>query len=1281
MLSLTRFYLGIILVFSLLQSLHAQIPDSLKQPYWDLVKLNNSRQYQAAILQGKILVTQAPMFPYTYGQLALTFEKAERLEQGQAFFDSLRQQSPDHPYVYYAIAMLEKRQKNFEQAVGNLKVCIKLDPQYASAYMQLAEIYNEQKDLDAAENYFQILMQEEPLNAAIHYGLGCIYTLKKERAKGTEAFARSLEINPELIHAYFLKGRLHSDQKDYQKAFETWDKGKEVAAKWNDVEMQGWMTGNAGKACHDLDQFQKSFTYQDEALKLAREIGDKQQELTHLTNRGSAYKSLGQPNKAIQDFELARTIAKEIDDKISQDTLLMSMSGAYHDISKYKPAIEYAKEALKAAEARGDSLTVASCSQILGSAHRYITHYPEALKYSNRALRIRRMDEDLRGVCNLLNNIGVIYKDMGEIATAIDTFNVALQIARIIPSKSHELQILGSLGYAHSGWSDYTQANYYFQEALSLAGSLDDMLYKGVYLGNIGVIYKKWGNFTQAKDYLGRALKHDLNIKHLPAVVRHYVNLANISEICGDYLKALDLNKKALGISDSIGTRNYSAVILGNMGVVYSKIGDDEQALRYYEKALKLAREIPVKGSIPRILTNIGNIYERMANFPEALEKLNEALQLSREMDDKEGQVQAFISIGVIYERQKNTTKALNTYHEALVLAKKIDNHHLEGELYLNLGNIHSQRNDLSQAKSLFQKALAAGRAMEAFYLMHAPLAGIAAIAEKQKRYDEALKHYGQAIDKIESVRERLKIESYKTQFVEDKLEIYESVITLLIRLGRFEEAYDYLQRFRSRSFLEILSPQRLDFAEGISRRRFARYRFWEQKLREIYDRLGVEYAKGESKRSEKMIAALNDSLQRVQREHEKICDEIRLHHPRAAEAQGLVQPLDLKGVQQKVLQQGQTLVEYFVGPEMVAIYVIQADTFHCEVLKIKRQELEDWIVQLRAPFKQVKEGKIRNLADVPPFDLKLAQQLYEKLFQSLEKYIGPNTQLLIVPDGVLHYLPFEALVTGVENKRHDLKVIFSRFENVHYLVEKYAITYLPAASVAAYEKPDKTSDRRAAGRLLAFGSPDFGRFTDSSAAAILIKASKGLLFAPLSDRDVREVALIMQPADTFFKREATEDRFKQEVKESANIYLSTHAIANESQPMYSLIAFAQDDDPKEDGFLHTYEVFNLKLNADLVTLSACETGLGELSRGEGLIGLTRAFMYAGASSVLVSLWSVDESTAALMKIFYQNLKDGMSKAEALQRAKLKLIRTRENGISFAHPFLWAPFVLVGEGT
>jgi CHAT domain-containing protein len=149
-------------------------------------------------------------------------------------------------------------------------------------------------------------------------------------------------------------------------------------------------------------------------------------------------------------------------------------------------------------------------------------------------------------------------------------------------------------------------------------------------------------------------------------------------------------------------------------------------------------------------------------------------------------------------------------------------------------------------------------------------------------------------------------------------------------------------------------------------------------------------------------------------------------------------------------------------------------------------------------------------------------------------------------------------------------------------------------------------------------------------------------------------------------------------------IHLATHAIVDENQPLYSRIVFAQDDDPNEDGFLQTYEIFDLDLDADLVTLSACETGLGKLSRSEGFVGITRAFMYAGARSLLVSLWSVDESTALLMNEFYKNLKKGQGKSEALRNAKLHVLNSKTTlpggvEVSLAHPFYWAPFVLFGN--
>jgi len=182
---------------------------------------------------------------------------------------------------------------------------------------------------------------------------------------------------------------------------------------------------------------------------------------------------------------------------------------------------------------------------------------------------------------------------------------------------------------------------------------------------------------------------------------------------------------------------------------------------------------------------------------------------------------------------------------------------------------------------------------------------------------------------------------------------------------------------------------------------------------------------------------------------------------------------------------------------------------------------------------------------------------------------------------------------------------------------------------------------------------------------------------------EVRAIAEILKPLLLYISKEAKEESFEEKAGNFSNVHLATHCIFEETQPMYSRIVFAQDDDPAEDGFSHTYEVFNLNLNAELVTLGACETGLGKLSRGEGLIGLTRAFMYAGTPSVVVSLWSVDESTAKLMTYFYQNFKDGMTKVEALRQAKLKMLSLRrifppEQEFSFAQPYLWAPFVLIG---
>lgn len=1266
---------------------HAQIADSLTTPYWQLIKLNNAGHHQDAILHGKRLVAGQPDFSQAYRQLALAYHMAGEHAQGLVYFDSLEQQSPDNPHIHYARALLQQSRGNHDRAAAHLKACIKLHPTYAAAYLPLAEIYHAQNDLQTAEDFVRSVIREDSLNAAAFYGLGCIYSLRNDWPKAADALRKCLTLDPGLVQAYYPLGRAYEKQWDYQRAAEVWENGTRVATQAKQIDEQVVLLAAAANALHILGNWPRAIDYGERALPLARKLSDLKQEAELLSDLSHSYRAVGKTDRAWQYIRQAMAIAEKLKDNEVEENLLGSLSAFYLDQGDPKNALEYGKQALQIARARGDSQAVATHALRIGDAHWMRANLDEAFNYYRRALRTLRAAGDQRRVAYALGKVVTIHREKGETATAIDSFQTAIQMARSISAAPEEMFLLGALARTHGGVGALDQAMHYLKLASALADSLGAVRHIAVYMGNLGAANLVMGNYAKALPYLERALAMDRKLGNSNGVFRHLNNMAHVYEIRGDYLKALELQTEAYAIADTLSLRDYAASVLDNMGIVYKKMGDYQQALLQFEKSQKLYEEIGIKVHLPGLLLNTGTVYEMLNDNDRALQKYEQSLQLAKEISDIQGQVAAMDGIGNILSRLKQYSAALEHLNQALEIATRSGFKGNQIGIYHKLAEIHSEIKELAHARHFYQQALALSEETQTFEFTYMSLGGLAKVAEKEQKHEQALDYYDRAIDLIESVRERLRIASYKTTFMENKIPIYEGAIALLLRQGNYEDAYAYLQRFRARSFVEILSPGPIDITTGISPRRFQQYRRLEQKLRETYKKVGNEYNKQAEHRDEKFIADLESSLQNIRQQHQSLLDEIRLHHPRYAELTGVARPLTLREIQQKVGSTGVSLAEYFVSPELAAVWVINRDGFHCEILATHGAALRENIERLRAPFKAVKEGKITNLA-LLNFDLNLSQQLYEQLFMPVEKYLPHDTPIAIVPDGILHYLPFEALVTKIETNRADPKVLFSHYENARFLVERYTFSYLPSASILGLERVVAPSRKPAKGQLIAFGKPDFGAFQRYEveeqdyapiAARFAIKKGRGLLFAPLSDRDVQEVSEIVHPASIFLGAEATEERFKQEARHYPHIYLSTHAIADETQPMYSLIVLALDDDPTEDGFLHAYEVFNLKLSADLVVLSACETGLGKLSRGEGLIGLTRAFLYAGASSVVVSLWSVDESTMIMMKHFYQGFRAGLSKTEALRQAKLKLLKTRVNNISFAHPFLWAPFVLVGE--
>ncbi|MGH9425980.1 MAG: CHAT domain-containing protein, partial [Terriglobia bacterium] len=326
------------------------------------------------------------------------------------------------------------------------------------------------------------------------------------------------------------------------------------------------------------------------------------------------------------------------------------------------------------------------------------------------------------------------------------------------------------------------------------------------------------------------------------------------------------------------------------------------------------------------------------------------------------------------------------------------------------------------------------------------------------------------------------------------------------------------------------------------------------------------------------------------------------------------VEPLTLKQVQD-LLDPGQSLLEYFVTESEVFIWVVEKDKLNFQRVALPKSELAKAVKNLRE--------NIATLGD--PQELReVSTALYRQLIEPVLSQIG-GKELIIVPHDVLHYLPFQALL-GSDGR---------------YLIEKYPINYLSSASLLQFTKE---KSRAMGERLLALGNPDLG------------DPKMNLEFAEIETKEIKS----LYPQSTIYlEKEATEEKAKTLSPQNDIIHFASHAELNEDDPLSSAILLAKSD--KEDGRLEVREIFGMDLKASLVVLSACETGLGKLSSGDELVGLTRAFIYAGTPSVVASLWNVeDSSTAQLIASFYKNLKT-MTKVEALPQAQLQLIRGNVN--------------------
>jgi CHAT domain-containing protein len=624
--------------------------------------------------------------------------------------------------------------------------------------------------------------------------------------------------------------------------------------------------------------------------------------------------------------------------------------------------------------------------------------------------------------------------------------------------------------------------------------------------------------------------------------------------------------------------------------------------------------------------------------------------------------------LGNAYLLDKNPLAAIKTIEPAIAFldvsgfATSIDE-----VLLMDLGRAYALQKDFPRALEYLTKALAKAEARQHQSAIPGISNAIGQLYTQFGKPGEALPYYKKAIDSFESTRSFLQSEELRTSFVENKGQTYASIILASLQAKNIQDAFNYNERARSRAFLDILGSkvQLAKKAALVEEEKALQKKIDE--LRVLASLRDVDDEEGESATDS---APQQQELDAAEKVYADFLAEVRRENREQASLMN-VEPLTAKQVQ-GLLDPEVTVLEYYVANNAVWLWVVEKDRLQYVSEPINRAQLVSKVSSFREA--------ITELQDKDKLDA-LSQDLYKVLIEPALPFMNGN-ELLIIPHDVLHYLPFQALLSP-EGK---------------YLIEDFAINYLSSASLMQFTQEKRkargelTALLAKGGSVLTFGNPD------------LNDRKMKLQFAEI---EAKEIKSLYPQSTIYLEKEATEEKAKSLIGNSDIIHFASHAELREDDPLSSAILLAKSD--KDDGRLEVREIFGMDLKASLVVLSACETGLGKLSSGDELVGLTRAFIYAGTPSVVASLWNVeDSSTAQLMASFYKNLKT-MTKVEALRQAQLNLIRGNVNSdlltrrgiggvgklgetpvaetpaqqsssISTSHPYFWAPFILVGEG-
>jgi CHAT domain-containing protein/Tfp pilus assembly protein PilF len=997
-----------------------------------------------------------------------------------------------------------------------------------------------------------------------------------------------------------------------------------------------------------------------------------------------------------------------------------------------KPALEQFAATLAAAptaEAQEASLTsrkdlvTAKLGQALlqiGNKAMAQSEFQRAERAFALSLKVNEIVGNKPGIALSLRSLGSINGLQGNFKLALDYFQRTFIAYEAMADKPGMARALMGVGTAQSASGDYENGIASFTRSLELFEALGNKASLASVYSSLNTVYQYVGDFERALDYGRRGLRLAQEIGSKPGIGMASTNLGTLYQSRGDLRAAMQSYEAALRLFEEDDDKGRIAMALNNIGSIYLAQGNFASSAEYFTRSLALREQIGDKDGIARATLRLGELELLQKNYPASLAYLKRSLALREESNDPSGLAAATNMIGRVFFEQGDMRQAGEYFERSLQLAEKIKEREAMANVLVTLARFYLAQGKHKRATDAAQRAseIAVQLGLREILREASTVAGEIYLAMNDAT--RARESFDEAIKTIEEARLLVAGgDRERQQFFESKVTPYHRMVELLVRADRLDEALAYAERAKARVLLDVLQGGRTPLSKAMTPTEQAQ----ETKLRSNIFGLNAQLQNEAAHAipDNARLSELQAQLVKARNAFDSFTTMLYVTHPELKLQRGEARTATLQELDSLLPNHETVLVQYVVTDNCTYLFVLtkasksarasgmrqlkdtaaQAKSeearpeIHVYTLNIKRDDLTSAIEQYRS-----------QLARRDILFNQEAKKLYELLLNPAAAELSTRARLVIVPDGALWELPFQALLSPQDK----------------YLVEQHAISYAPSFSVLremkrARERIEQGGKRQST--LLAFGNPSLNavRVAVPNVAQVNGKPQTTTspsrmdnTFADLPEAE-RQVHLLAALYGTrrsriFTGAGASEEQFKREAGNFRVLHLATHGVLDDASPLYSYVVLARSGSDMngntkvadtstvnsavfEDGLLEAWELMRLDLRSDMVVLSACETARGRVRSGEGVIGLSWALFVAGSPTTIATQWKVESaSTTELMLSFYRKLladsarpatsgrAGTTTKAEALRQASLSLL---SNG-KYSHPFYWAGFVIIGDG-